>query len=74
MSDLQDIADDAKGWEPGDRDPKDLVVTPAPKGLTSRKEWDRQRLQNIYNAMKRYTEGGLTVPIEWIEEAKELSQ
>lgn len=28
----------------------------------------QQRLQQIIDAMKRYSEAGMTIPLEWIEE------
>jgi hypothetical protein len=45
----------------------------APKGVTSRAEWDSQRKRNLLNACKRYSEAKWPVPIEWLEELEDLT-
>lgn len=56
--------------EPPQPDPQ---VSPVPKGVTPRKEWDRNRLTNLLNASRRYSEANLPIPTEWLDEIKELS-
>ena len=43
-----------------------------PLGLTPRWVHEMERFEEIIAAMKRYSEAGLSVPIEWIEELDEL--
>ena len=47
------------------------IVKP-PLGLTPRWVHEMERFEEIIAAMKRYSEAGLSVPIEWIEELDEL--
>lgn len=40
--------------------------------IMSRQEWERQRLNDIRNAIKWYLDEGLTIPLAWIEEYNDL--
>jgi hypothetical protein len=43
-----------------------------PLGLTPKHIWQLQRLQEIKDAMNRYSEAYLLIPTEWIQEYNEL--
>lgn len=47
------------------------IITP-PLGLTPRWIRDMERFEEIISAMKRYSQAGMPIPIEWIEEVDEL--
>ena len=47
------------------------IVKP-PLGLTPRWIHEMERFEEIISAMKRYSEAGIPIPIEWIEEVDEL--
>ena len=47
------------------------IIKP-PLGLTPRWVHEMKRFEEIIAAMKRYSEAGLPVPTEWIEELDEL--
>lgn len=47
-------------------------ITKPPLGLTPRWVRDMVRFEEIISAMKRYSEAGVPIPIEWIEEIDEL--
>ena len=47
------------------------IIKP-PLGLTPRWIRDMERFEEIISAMKRYSEAGMPIPIEWIEEVDEL--
>jgi hypothetical protein len=53
-----------------------LTIRPEkpPIGVTPRFVHDRQRLQEIKNAVSAYMETGFPIPVEWIKEYNELSQ
>ena len=55
---------------------RELCYDPArkpPLGLTPKYMWRLQRLQNIAEAIERYTDVNKEIPIEWIEEYNELA-
>ena len=43
-----------------------------PIGITPKKIHDLMRMHEILDAMERYSEANVVVPIEWITELKEL--
>ncbi len=43
-----------------------------PKGLTPRNTFYAKRKKDILNAMKRYSEVKIPIPVEWIDELMEL--
>ena len=47
------------------------IIKP-PLGLTPRWIRDVERFEEIISAMKRYSQAGMPIPIEWIEEVDEL--
>lgn len=47
------------------------IIKP-PIGLTPRWIRDMERFEEIISAMERYSEAGVPIPIEWIEEVDEL--
>lgn len=48
-------------------------VDKPPIGVMSREMWNRQRQTDLANAMTRYLEAGMKIPVEWIEEYNEIS-
>ena len=49
-------------------------VTKPTLGVMSREMWNRQRQKNLADAMARYLEAGMKIPVEWIEEDNEISE
>ena len=43
-----------------------------PLGLMPKKIYDHKRMVDIFDAMKRYSEAEKVIPIEWIDELREL--
>ena len=43
-----------------------------PIGLKPRYIWECERKLEIFEAMRRYSEAQMPIPIEWIEELKNL--
>ncbi len=41
-------------------------------GIMPRYIWDYKRLNNLLDAINRYIEANLEIPLEWIEEYNEL--
>lgn len=52
------------GWD------KDLEERP-PVGLKPKWIWERERCGDIFDAMERYSESKLAIPVEWVEELRE---
>lgn len=51
-----------------------LAAKPKPPlGVMPRDIWDRKRQEELADAMLRYLEAGMKVPLEWIEEYNEIS-
>ena len=48
-------------------------VTKPPIGVMSREMWNRQRRKDLADAMARYLEAGMKIPVEWIEEYNEIN-
>lgn len=49
-----------------------LVAIKPPLGLTPREIWVAQRVQDIREAIQRYTEANMPIPQDWIEEYNDL--
>lgn len=45
-----------------------------PIGITPKDIWLKQRKQEILDAIIRYTESGIVIPVEWVKELKELEE
>lgn len=43
-----------------------------PIGIMPRYIYESNRINDILSAIERYTEKGIPIPMEWIEELKEL--
>lgn len=43
-----------------------------PIGITPKDIWLKKRKQEILDAIIRYTESGVVIPVEWVKELKEL--
>lgn len=43
-----------------------------PIGVVPQDIWLKQRKQEILDAIKRYAESGIVIPVEWVKELKEL--
>jgi hypothetical protein len=43
-----------------------------PLGIMPRHIWNMKRIENLNDAINRYYEFGLKIPIEWIEEYNDL--
>ena len=43
-----------------------------PLGLTPKKIWQEERLEQVSAAVQRYYEAGLEIPLDWIVEYNEL--
>lgn len=52
------------GWD------KDLEERP-PIGLKPKWLWEQERCGDIFDAMERYSESKLAIPVEWVEELRE---
>ena len=48
-------------------------VTKPPLGVMPRKMWNSQRQKDLSDAMVRYLEAGMKIPVEWVEEYNEIS-
>ena len=48
-------------------------ATKPPLGVMPRERWDRSRQKDLIDAMFRYSEAGMKIPAEWIEEYNEIS-
>lgn len=44
-----------------------------PLGLTPKFVWDTMRINDILNAMERYSYANKPIPVEWINELKSLT-
>lgn len=44
-----------------------------PQGVVARRVHDGNRLTELFDAMERYANARLPVPIEWVEEARSLA-
>lgn len=44
-----------------------------PEGITPRKEHDERRANEIHQAVNRYVDAGLPIPIVWIEEYRDIA-
>ena len=42
-----------------------------PLGLRPRWVHDGERIRDIFDAMERYSEAGIPIPIEWLKELRE---
>lgn len=52
---------------------KDIQTVPLPPlGLTPKLIHNKKRVLEILDAMERYSEQRFPIPIEWVEELKEL--
>lgn len=49
-----------------------ITVPIPPLGLRPKYIHDKTRIKEILDAMKRYSEQRFPIPIEWVEELKEL--
>jgi hypothetical protein len=47
--------------------------SPGPKGLKSKEQHNRERMSDIIEAMKRYSDANLEIPQEWIDELSDLN-
>lgn len=59
--------------KPAHVDENILAAKPKPPlGVMPRDIWDRQRQEELAEAMARYLEAGMKIPTEWIEEYNEI--
>lgn len=49
------------------------VYKKPPLGIMPRNIWEEQRVDDILEAMKRYSLEEVPIPNEWVEELKELT-
>lgn len=59
-----------------DGDKCGFLYTPVTKpalGVMTRELWNRQRQKDLEDAMARYLEAGMKIPVEWIEEYNEIN-
>ena len=64
-----------ENWIERNKQQKGTIMTniiKPPLGLTPRWIRDMERFEEIISAMKRYSQAGMPIPIEWIEEVDEL--